>query len=856
MSCAPWLSRTRRGGRNAAAAGVVVAGVRRAGARSADKAQALWNGEEQKEQQYQRLLSLPSAAVAGTQQQGGRLSQRKHWRGQRKPPRGVEEDPTAAANRDCSLRATGSPEAANEEDEGHTCIGSLLSFSKLPLHEQTACAQGEQRRATASNAGNNDKSRNSGTSGTVDRRSSGRRSNRVGGNSRSRTGSPPAAARGGERINGSIVAQDPSGATTTSCVSPPAVATVSGRATTSAVTHGAQATTANAATATGGRAAAGKALDSSSRCDLILTKHPGTYSRHHSGALKRAPRVPHEFRGEHRQFDMAESVSPSRDRSRSIFSTRHGQLGSLSSEVSDSASEETAALPAAAEDGTVRDARGSSRAAEGATSAPEAAISTTVGRTHRGDGGNAMGRGYDSSRAAADCGEYEDGRDSRFASGRGSHYSRHSVLPGRRRTGRLTERWSSVFLRSRRSTLADDSMPSVLPMSETDWIIVDRLSRKTNSSNFATVLKAYLIIKTRIAAQRANKEYAQSQRKGRPGAALRLLLQRQNNRVALRVRAAEAGAGAAAAAGPPSAADVATTAEAVFRVEAAAAEMDRERRRRRGRGSEFERTGSDSPVRGNSSSNGGEQQDMAAAVRVAASAGGGSIVGCGMMAETPDVSLSSASFAGNDSSAAGHSRTPPRQEQNRIAGLKGVGDVGRMQAHQSLLEQRLAFLGLRSVCIRGDGNCLFRSCSYNLYGSEEYHRYVRLHATQHMRSGAYRKDYAIFFEGESEFDTYLKNMQRPGTWGDELCVRAIADSFECTIHIITSTDSNWYLRYDPQISSQGFQGEEQDEEDDAEHAGQSAAVALMQPVKAVRHIFLTYISPIHYNAFTIAEEDQ
>ena len=51
---------------------------------------------------------------------------------------------------------------------------------------------------------------------------------------------------------------------------------------------------------------------------------------------------------------------------------------------------------------------------------------------------------------------------------------------------------------------------------------------------------------------------------------------------------------------------------------------------------------------------------------------------------------------------------------------------------------------------------------------------------------------------ENELDSYIEYMSRNRTWGDELTLRAAADCFGCTIHVVTSTDANWYLRYEPQ----------------------------------------------------------
>eukprot|EP00923_Selenidium_pygospionis_P034117 GHVN01059617.1.p2 GENE.GHVN01059617.1~~GHVN01059617.1.p2 ORF type:complete len:154 (-),score=14.38 GHVN01059617.1:602-1063(-) len=126
-------------------------------------------------------------------------------------------------------------------------------------------------------------------------------------------------------------------------------------------------------------------------------------------------------------------------------------------------------------------------------------------------------------------------------------------------------------------------------------------------------------------------------------------------------------------------------------------------------------------------------------------------------------------------------------------------------------------------CINvADGNCQFRSASFNLFGTQSHHQYVRQKVVAHiLRNSA---NYSLFFEG-NEFDTYIDEMSQTRTWGDELTIRAIADYFECVIHIFTTTPTNYYLRYDPELED---------------------GKANPSPV---RHLFFTYISPIHYNSF-------
>merc|ERR1711990_151475 len=102
---------------------------------------------------------------------------------------------------------------------------------------------------------------------------------------------------------------------------------------------------------------------------------------------------------------------------------------------------------------------------------------------------------------------------------------------------------------------------------------------------------------------------------------------------------------------------------------------------------------------------------------------------------------------------------------------------------------------LESVSVRDDGACQFRAFSQQLYGKQDYHLTVRLAVVSYMEAEAsfFRPMFA-----EGEFATYLSTMRQPRSWGDELTLRAFADCFQVQVHVVTSTDENWYMEYVPQ----------------------------------------------------------
>ena len=137
-----------------------------------------------------------------------------------------------------------------------------------------------------------------------------------------------------------------------------------------------------------------------------------------------------------------------------------------------------------------------------------------------------------------------------------------------------------------------------------------------------------------------------------------------------------------------------------------------------------------------------------------------------------------------------------------------------------MLARRLAALQLEAVAVRDDGACQFRAFSQQLYGTQDLHRAVRLAVVAHMRSESHFFG-AMFDDGELE--PYLEGMGRSRSWGDELTLRAFADAFCVCVHVVASTDTNWHLVYSPPEGT---------------------------PPK--KHVFLTYLSPVHYDALTAA----
>ena len=99
------------------------------------------------------------------------------------------------------------------------------------------------------------------------------------------------------------------------------------------------------------------------------------------------------------------------------------------------------------------------------------------------------------------------------------------------------------------------------------------------------------------------------------------------------------------------------------------------------------------------------------------------------------------------------------------------------------------------------------------------------------------------------------------TWGDELTLRAASDCFGCTIHVITSHEANWYLRYAPAADDKAKSPRRpaapatRKPQPGSPYAA-AAPVASRQRSNKVewrgKNVFLVYVSPVHYDAITTA----
>jgi OTU domain-containing protein 3 len=96
-----------------------------------------------------------------------------------------------------------------------------------------------------------------------------------------------------------------------------------------------------------------------------------------------------------------------------------------------------------------------------------------------------------------------------------------------------------------------------------------------------------------------------------------------------------------------------------------------------------------------------------------------------------------------------------------------------------LFDAQLHPFGLRLKSIPGDGNCLFRSISDQLSGSDVDHSLYRAVACQEIEE--HLDVYAPFIGTEEQAKRYLQSMKQSGTWGSQLELVALANKYSMNI---------------------------------------------------------------------------
>ncbi|TDH65899.1 hypothetical protein CCR75_002046 [Bremia lactucae] len=130
----------------------------------------------------------------------------------------------------------------------------------------------------------------------------------------------------------------------------------------------------------------------------------------------------------------------------------------------------------------------------------------------------------------------------------------------------------------------------------------------------------------------------------------------------------------------------------------------------------------------------------------------------------------------------GHSNHGSMLEQRKtVVGAPSVTHCRVIQAHNPRFahyrDSLLSTLGLRVFDIAGDGNCLFRSVSHQVYGDDSHHALIRAACMNYMESEKeYFEPYVV---GDmTAFMRYLRIKRRDGVWGDDPELQALCELYD------------------------------------------------------------------------------
>ncbi|GAB5367283.1 hypothetical protein AAMO2058_001216900 [Amorphochlora amoebiformis] len=88
--------------------------------------------------------------------------------------------------------------------------------------------------------------------------------------------------------------------------------------------------------------------------------------------------------------------------------------------------------------------------------------------------------------------------------------------------------------------------------------------------------------------------------------------------------------------------------------------------------------------------------------------------------------------------------------------------------------------GMKVYDMEGDGNCLFRTISHQVYGNPRHHRIVRLKILEYVEAEASFFRQYVFDE---DFSAYTRRLKQDGEWGGEVEVRAACEMYGRSVEI-------------------------------------------------------------------------
>ena len=98
---------------------------------------------------------------------------------------------------------------------------------------------------------------------------------------------------------------------------------------------------------------------------------------------------------------------------------------------------------------------------------------------------------------------------------------------------------------------------------------------------------------------------------------------------------------------------------------------------------------------------------------------------------------------------------------------------------ESLFLSALTVKGLTIKLIEGDGNCLFRAVSDQIYGEEGFYGQIRRYCVEYLEiEEEFFKNYI-----SDDFKEYCKRKRNDGVWGDDIEIQVLSEIYNRSVEI-------------------------------------------------------------------------
>jgi len=109
------------------------------------------------------------------------------------------------------------------------------------------------------------------------------------------------------------------------------------------------------------------------------------------------------------------------------------------------------------------------------------------------------------------------------------------------------------------------------------------------------------------------------------------------------------------------------------------------------------------------------------------------------------------------------------------------------EGYISVFNNRLHTLGLSSLDVGGNGDCLFKAVAHQLYNDASRHLEIRAAGVQYLQDNP--DQFKESLTDNMTWSQYLTEMSRQGTWADHIVIQAVADAMNLKINIVESSEN-------------------------------------------------------------------